>query len=66
MRHWDNEIVLGALGLTMLVAAVHAVPAESEKVIDVIASGLVGYLARAGVDLARNALSPKPPEESKP
>jgi hypothetical protein len=65
-RHYDNEIVLGSLGATLLIASFHAVPASSEKVIDLIAAGLVGYLARAGVDAARSAISPKPPEEPKP
>lgn len=63
-RHFDNEIALGALGLTMMIAVFQPIPPASHDVVLGIATGMLGYLAKAAVDAAQRLL--QPPGDTKP
>lgn len=57
--HFDeNALAVLLLGAGLLVAELSPVSSSGEKIATIIASGMVGYLARGGVGMAKRFLSP--------
>lgn len=52
----SNAIAVGMLGVALVAAIFHAIPPASHDVVLEIAAGLIGYIAKAGVNAVQSFL----------